>query len=104
MISAEIVADFLHGTLTRDGDRAIIKVGNAEYVFVAGSKTAIIAGVEKEMTFTAISEEGTVKISLEDLQNTLGLTASRSASGAMVFTVSNDPIRLEYLLSMTGIW
>lgn len=104
MISAEIVADFLHGTLAKDGDRAVICVGDAEYVFTAGSRSASIAGAEREMTFEAISEDGTVKISLEDLHHTLGLTASRSASGAMVFTVNSDPIRLEYLLSMTGIW
>jgi hypothetical protein len=104
MISAEIVASFLNGVLTTDGNRAVIRVGAAEYIFEAGSKTASIAGKEKGMTFEAILEDGAVKISLEDLQNTLGLTARCSASGAMVFTINEDPIRLEYLLSMTGIW
>ena len=104
MISAEIIADFLNGTVSVEDNRAVIKVGAAEYIFTAGSKTASIAGNTYEMTFETVFEDGTVKISLEDLQNALGLTARCSESGAMVFTVSNDPIRLEYLLSMTSIW
>ena len=104
MISAEIIADFLNGVLTLDGNRAVIRVGAAEYVFTAGSQTASVAGEEKAMTFAAVLEDGTMKVSLEDLHNALGLTARCSESGAMVFTVSSDPIRVDYLLSMTGIW
>ncbi|MBR7097821.1 MAG: exo-alpha-sialidase [Clostridia bacterium] len=103
MLSAEIVADFLNGTVAVENGRAVIRVGTAEYIFEAGSKTASIAGAEKKMIFEAISEEGTVKISIEDLQNTLGLTARCSESGAILLTVEDTPIRVEYLLGLVGI-
>lgn len=103
MLSAEIIASFLNGTLTVENGRAVIKVGAAEYIFEAGSKTASIAGVDKEMTFEATMEDGTVKISIEDLQNTLGLTARCSESGTILLTVEDTPVRVDYLLGLVGI-
>lgn len=103
MLSLEVIADFMGGVLTLEGERGIVRVGNAEYIFTAGTKTAMIAGVEKPMTFEALFEDGIVKISLEDLQNTLELTARQSGSGIMVFTIDRAPIRMEYLLALIGI-
>ena len=104
MLTAEMLASFLSGTLEKDGNVATVKLGAVEYVFTAGSKTALINGEQKEMTFEAIAENGTVLISIEDLDNLLGLTTRRAANGAIVITTDSAPIRLEYILAQVGIW
>ncbi len=104
MLTVEMIASFLHGKATVTGDTATIKLGAAEYVFTAGSKTALINGEQKEMTFEAVSENGTVSISIEDLDNLLGLTTKCTEHGAIVITIDPAPARLGYLLAQAGIW
>ncbi len=104
VITAEMIASFLSGTLEQEGDVATIRLGGAEYVFTAGSKTALINGEQKEMTFAATSENGKVGITVEDLDNLLGLTARCSQNGAIVITIDPSPVRLEYILAQVGIW
>lgn len=104
MLTVEMIASFLSGTLEKEGNVATVKLGAAEYVFTSGSKTALINGEQKEMTFEATAENGTVLISIEDLDNLLGLTTRRAANGAIVITTDPAPIRLEYILAQVGIW
>jgi hypothetical protein len=104
MLTAEMIASFLSGTLEQEGDVATIRLGGAEYVFTAGSKIALINGEQKEMTFEATAENGTVSVSVEDLDNLLGLTTRQAKNGAIVITIDPSPIRLEYILAQVGIW
>lgn len=104
MLSAEIIASFMGGTLTRRPDgAAVITVGNAQYIFTAGSDKAMIAGSEKSMTFAAVAEDGTVKVSIEDLDNLLGLTAKQTEAGGIVLTFGDAPMNLEMLFANAGI-
>lgn len=104
MLTAEMIASFLSATLEKNGNTVTIKLGAAEYVFTAGSKTALINGEQKEMTFEAVSADGTVQISIEDLDNLLGLTVKKAAHGAIVMTTSSDATSVETLLALAGLW
>ena len=103
MLDAEIIASFLGGSLAVDGKTATVKVGNAEYVFTAGSDVARIAGEEKEMTFAAGGSDGSVKVSVEDLHRLLGLRGQVTEEGVMVLTVSATPRNFANLATCAGI-
>lgn len=104
MLTVEMIASFLHGAVTVEGNAATVTLGTAEYVFTAGSKTALINGEAVEMTFEATMENGMVSITVEDLDNLFGLTARKTEHGAIVLTVDPSPVRLEYILAGAGIW
>ena len=104
MLTAEMIASFLHGSVTVSGNTATIKLGGAEYVFTAGSKTALINGEQKEMTFEALAANGTVQISIEDLDTLLGLTTKQASNGAIVITLDDAPTSIEAILAAVGIW
>lgn len=103
MLTAEMIASFMGGTLSISGGTATITVGNAEYIFTGGSSKASIAGEGKTMTFEAVAEDGTVKVSIEDLDNLLGLMAQRTESGAIILRFSNDNANLESFLANAGM-
>ena len=103
MLSVEMIASFLGGTLTERDGAKVITVGAAEYVFTAGSDKAMIAGEEKTMTFAALSEDSTVKVSVEDLDNLLGLTAKQTETGAIVLSLNPYMTNLNYYLVHAGL-
>jgi len=103
MLTAEMIASFMGGTLDVSGNTATVTVGNASYVFTGGSAEASIAGETKSMTFEAIAEDGTVKVSIEDLDNLLGLMAQRTESGAIVLRFNDATVDLEYLIANAGM-
>ena len=104
-LTAEMIASFMSGTLTyRSADgAAVITVGNAQYVFGPGSDKAMILGEEKSMTFAAVAENGIVKVSVEDLDKVLNLTANQTPTGSIVLTFGKAPLNLESLFSNVGI-
>ena len=104
MLSAEIIASFMSGTLTYRADgAAVITVGKAEYVFVSGSTTALINGKKMQMIFAACAEDGTVKVSIEDLDNLLGLTAKKTEAGGIVLAFGDVPMNPESLFVNAGL-
>ncbi len=104
MISVQMIASFLNGTVTVNGSTATVTLGNASYVFTANSVTVNAAGTSKTMKYAAILEDGTVKITLQDLCELLELHARRIESGAILVTGTDDYLKAENILSLVGIW
>lgn len=103
-VSAEMIAAFLGGTLTLDKDgTATIKVGNAEYVFTAGSDEALINGQSVKMSNAAVSRKGTVWVTVAALDEALGLTAQQTADGSIVLSIGKTLSDLEVLFVYAGI-
>ncbi len=104
-LTAEMIASFMRGSLTyRSSDgAAVITVGTARYVFTPGSDKAIISGEEKSMTFAAVAENGSVKVSVEDLDRVLNLTAKQTASGSIVLSFGHVLLNAESLFANAGI-
>ncbi|HBF15669.1 MAG TPA: hypothetical protein DDW30_08350 [Clostridiales bacterium] len=102
-VTLEAVASFLGGTLERDGTDAVIRVGNAEYRFRVGSRTATVRGETREMTFAAVERNGSIRLTVADLCELLGLYARKSGSGAIVISTTSDAVVLDNLLAQIGI-
>lgn len=104
-LTAEMIASFMRGSLTyRSSDgAAVITVGNAEYVFIPNSDQAMVSGEKKAMTFAAVAEKGTVKVSIEDLDSVLGLTAKQTSDGSIILAFGHVLSNAESLFANAGI-
>lgn len=103
-ISAEMIAAFLNGQLTAEGNSVVIRVGNNALRLTAGSTAATFAGEEKTLTFAPVERNGSVWITVKDLCDLCGVYARESDRGAIYLTASPDAVREAFLLSQVGIW